>query len=67
MNIVFILIKMSEKLVITFMFLHAGPCKAHGCHVLQPQGFPDITGALAGCVLQQQGYQFLIRNIITIF
>ena len=34
MNIVFILIKMSEKLVITFMFLHAGPCKAHGCHVL---------------------------------
>ena len=42
MNIVFILIKMSEKLVITFMFLHAGPYKAQGCHVLQPQGFPRL-------------------------
>ena len=35
----FILIKMWEKLVITLMLLDAGPCKAHGRHVSQPQGY----------------------------
>ena len=35
----FILIEMWEKLVITLVLFHAGPCKAHGQHVLQPQGY----------------------------
>ena len=39
MNLVFLGVKIWEKLVITLVLLHAGPCKAHGQHVLQQQGY----------------------------
>ena len=42
----FHLIEMCEKLVITLVLFHAGPCKAHGQHVLQPQGYQTSQNLL---------------------